>query len=158
MRVFKTTRVAPKTSSSKLCRRSWLPFEKEIEEVERALAKLEAGGGPRRRDSQASQAGRLRCCVRSIRNLEPWETVLVTRHQERPQTVDYIDLIFEEFVELHGDRAFGNDRAMRTGFARLGDHRVMLIGHQKGHTLKERHGVLLRLRTPGRVPQGARAR
>ena len=59
-------------------------------------------------------------------------------HPERPQTVDYIDMIFEEFVEMHGDRAFGDDRAIRTGFARIGDHSVMLIGHQKGHNLKER--------------------
>ena len=56
--------------------------------------------------------------------------------------MDYIDLIFEEFVELHGDRAIGDDRAMRTGFARLGDYRVMLIGHQKGHTLKEKSECL----------------
>jgi acetyl-CoA carboxylase carboxyl transferase subunit alpha len=71
-------------------------------------------------------------------NLSAWETVQVARHNDRPQTLDYIDLIFEEFVELHGDRAFGDDRALRTGFARLGDHRVMLIGHQKGHNLKAR--------------------
>src|SRR5262249_53686804 len=62
----------------------------------------------------------------------------VARHQERPHTADYIDLIFEEFVELHGDRAIGDDRAIRTGFARLGDFRVMLLGHQKGRTLQER--------------------
>jgi acetyl-CoA carboxylase carboxyl transferase subunit alpha len=62
----------------------------------------------------------------------------VARHLERPQTLDYIEMIFDEFVELHGDRAVGDDRALRTGFARLGDYRVMLIGHQKGHTLKER--------------------
>jgi acetyl-CoA carboxylase carboxyl transferase subunit alpha len=70
-------------------------------------------------------------------SLTPWEIVQVARHRDRPQTVDYIDLIFEEFVELHGDRAIGDDRAIRTGFARLGDHRVLLVGHQKGHTLKE---------------------
>jgi acetyl-CoA carboxylase carboxyl transferase subunit alpha len=52
--------------------------------------------------------------------------------------VDYVEMIFDEFVELHGDRAIGNDRAIRTGFARLGDFRVMLVGHQKGHTTKER--------------------
>ena len=64
-------------------------------------------------------------------------------------------MIFDEFVELHGDRAFGDDRAIRTGFARLGDFKVMLIGHQKGHTLKERQRVLLRLRPPGGLSQGA---
>src|SRR5262249_35720854 len=72
-------------------------------------------------------------------NLKPWHTVLVARHPERPQTLDYIDLIFDEFVEVHGDRAVGDDRALRTGFTRLGDHRVMLIGHQKGHNFKERN-------------------
>jgi acetyl-CoA carboxylase carboxyl transferase subunit alpha len=71
-------------------------------------------------------------------NLTPWETVQVSRHPARPQFLDFIDLIFDEFIELHGDRAFGDDRAMRAGFARLGDFRVMLIGHQKGHSTKER--------------------
>src|SRR5947199_3503634 len=70
-------------------------------------------------------------------SLSAWETVLVSRHRDRPQTLDYVELIFDEFVELHGDRAIGDDRAIRTGFARLGDFRVLLIGHQKGHTLKE---------------------
>jgi acetyl-CoA carboxylase carboxyl transferase subunit alpha len=51
-------------------------------------------------------------------------------------------MIFDEFVELHGDRAIGDDRAIRSGFARLGDHRVMLIGHQKGHNIKEKNECL----------------
>jgi acetyl-CoA carboxylase carboxyl transferase subunit alpha len=51
--------------------------------------------------------------------------------------MDYVDLIFEQFVELHGDRAVGDDRAVRCGFARLGDYRVMLIGNQKGHDTRE---------------------
>ena len=88
-------------------------------------------------------------------NLTPWETVLVARHPDRPQTMDYVEMIFDEFVELHGDRAFGDDRAIRTGFARLGDFKVLLVGHQKGHTLKERQAVLLRVRPPGGVPEGA---
>jgi acetyl-CoA carboxylase carboxyl transferase subunit alpha len=62
----------------------------------------------------------------------------MSRHPERPQTLDFVDLICDEFVELHGDRAIGNDRAIRTGLARLGDFRIVLIGHQKGRTLKER--------------------
>ena len=70
--------------------------------------------------------------------LTPWQTVLVSRHPERPQTMDYAAMIFDEFVELHGDRAFGDDRAIRCGFARLGNFKVLLVGHQKGHTLKER--------------------
>jgi acetyl-CoA carboxylase carboxyl transferase subunit alpha len=52
--------------------------------------------------------------------------------------MDYVNLIFDEFVELHGDRAIGDDRAIRCGFARLGEFRVVLVGHQKGHVYKER--------------------
>ena len=80
-------------------------------------------------------------------NLTPWQTIEVARHVDRPQTLDYIDLILDEFVELHGDRAIGDDRAMRTGFARLGDYRVMLIGHQKGHTLQEGTSVCMAVPT-----------
>src|SRR5207244_819999 len=65
-------------------------------------------------------------------------TVQLARHPERPQTMDYVELLCDEFVEMHGDRAIGNDRALRTGFARLGDFRVLLVGHQKGHTTKDR--------------------
>src|SRR5947209_3244519 len=122
-----------------------LPFENEIYEMEEALARVEANS-----NGQLGGSDEIRRLRRDLVNLKrriysdltAWQTVLVARHAERPQTVDYIDLIFEEFVELHGDRAIGDDRAMRSGFARLGDFRVMLIGHQKGHTLKERSECL----------------
>src|SRR5262249_6276046 len=71
-------------------------------------------------------------------NLTAWETIQFARHPDRPQTCDYIDLIFDEFVELHGDRAIGDDRAVRAGFARLGDYRVLVVGHQKGRSTKEK--------------------
>jgi acetyl-CoA carboxylase carboxyl transferase subunit alpha len=118
-----------------------LPFEKEIYEMEDLLARLEAEAGDRL--GAAEEVRRIRRELLNLKrkkysSLTAWETVQVSRHPERPQTLDYIDLIFDEFVELHGDRAIGNDRALRTGFARLADFRVMLVGHQKGHTTKER--------------------
>ena len=118
-----------------------LPFEKDIQEMEDLLARLE---------TNAAEQGGTTDEIRGIRreltnllrkvyaNLSAWETVLVSRHPERPQTTDYIQMIFDEFVELHGDRAIGDDRAIRTGFARIGDHRVLLVGQQKGHNLKEK--------------------
>src|SRR5919201_968564 len=120
-----------------------LPFEKEIYELEEALARLEAGANGQPPGAMSEEIRRMRRELVSLTrkiysNLTPWQTVQVARHQQRPQTLDYIDLIFDEFVELYGDRAVGDDRAVRTGFARLGDYRVMLVGHQKGHTLKER--------------------
>lgn len=115
-----------------------LAFEQDIHDLEVTLARLEADPA-----SPADVVRALRGEVRALlkdkyANLSPWESVLVSRHPNRPQTVDYIGLIFDEFVELHGDRAFGDDRAIRTGFARLGDTKVLLVGHQKGRTLAER--------------------
>jgi acetyl-CoA carboxylase carboxyl transferase subunit alpha len=118
-----------------------LPFEKEIYQMEDLLAQLEAGMNGQLETAEEVRRMRreLTNLIRKIySNLKAWDTILVARHPERPQFLDYIDLIFDEFVELHGDRAIGDDRALRAGFARLGDFRVMLIGHQKGHTMKER--------------------
>ncbi len=122
-----------------------LPFEKGIHELEELLAKLESGGAVSVESSDEIRRIRreLASLIRKVyTNLSPWDTVLVSRHKNRPQTLDYLDMIFDEFVELHGDRAIGDDRAIRAGLARLGDHRVLLIGHQKGHTLKERNECL----------------
>jgi acetyl-CoA carboxylase carboxyl transferase subunit alpha len=118
-----------------------LPFEKEIYEMEELLARLEANANGRVGSSE--EIRRMRRELVNLKrkiysNLSAWDTVLVSRHDERPQTMDYIEMIFEDFVELHGDRAIGDDRAIRCGFTRLGDYRVMLIGHQKGHNLQQR--------------------
>ena len=71
-------------------------------------------------------------------NLTPWQTVQVARHKNRPHTVDYLALVFDEFVELHGDKLFGDDPAIRVGFATLDKTKVMVLGHQKGRTFKDR--------------------
>jgi len=69
-------------------------------------------------------------------NLTPWQIVQLARHPERPYTLDYIYLMTENFVELHGDRRFGDDKAIVGGFANLGDQSVMIIGQQKGRDTK----------------------
>jgi acetyl-CoA carboxylase carboxyl transferase subunit alpha len=71
-----------------------------------------------------------------FQNLTPWQIVQLARHPERPYTLDYIYLMTENFVELHGDRAYGDDKAVVGGFATLGDHTVMIIGQQKGRDTK----------------------
>lgn len=118
-----------------------LPFETDIYELEDLLLKLESGseGDP----EPSEKIRKIRRELAQLKkhkysNLSAWETVLVARHPERPQTMDYVRIAFDDFVELHGDRAFGDDRAIRCGFARIGDQRFLLVGHQKGHTLNER--------------------
>ena len=71
-------------------------------------------------------------------SLSAWQKVRVARHPDRPHTADYLSLVFDEFVELHGDKLFGDDRAMLTGLAKVGKYKVMVVGHQKGRTIKER--------------------
>ncbi|MBI2825716.1 MAG: acetyl-CoA carboxylase carboxyltransferase subunit alpha [Planctomycetia bacterium] len=118
-----------------------LAFEQPIYELEARLAKLEGAG-----DATAAAAEEVRRLRRELTDLkkkiysqlEPWQVVQVARHPERPMTTDYIELVFDDFEELHGDRSFGDDRAIRTGLAKLDEHKVMLIGHQKGKDLKER--------------------
>src|SRR6476469_1722945 len=118
-----------------------LPFETEIHALEEQLTRLEPAAATSA--DAADEGTRMRRELNALlrkkySSLAPWETVLVARHPERPQTLDYVEMILDEFVELHGDRAFGDDRAIRCGFARLGNFKVLLVGHQKGHTLKER--------------------
>ncbi|HMP58930.1 MAG TPA: acetyl-CoA carboxylase carboxyltransferase subunit alpha [Gemmatales bacterium] len=121
-----------------------LPFEKDIYEAEASLARLEAAAGGDGSDGTASEeVRRIRRELAALKRrifsqLTPWQTVLVARHPDRPQFLDYVEMIFDEFVELHGDRAFGDDRALRTGLAHLDDHKVMLMGHHKGRNLAER--------------------
>ena len=122
-----------------------LPFERPIVELEEQLAKLElqAGPTPTTLDSTRNMRVELAKLKRDVfENLNPWETVQVARHQDRPQARDYIELICDEFIELHGDRAFGDDRSINAGFAKIDDCKVLFIGQHKGRNLKERNECL----------------
>jgi acetyl-CoA carboxylase carboxyl transferase subunit alpha len=119
-----------------------LPFEKSVYELEARLAELEKTAASPFGASEEVRRMRkeLDSLIRQIySNLTAWQTVQVARHPNRPQTSDYLELVFEDFVELHGDRAFGDDRAIITGFGKLGDYKVMIVGHEKGKELKERN-------------------
>ena len=117
-----------------------LAFEKPIFDLEQELAALrDDGESPKESSKVRKLQNQIAEVTRDLYDdLSPWETVQVARHQNRPYTRDYLSLVFDEFVELHGDRKFGDDRAMLAGFAKLDDQKVMVIGHQKGRTVKER--------------------
>jgi len=118
-----------------------LEFERDVTELESQIASIERQ--TQRTDTEESRLRDLRLArVEKLKeiyaNLNPWQTVQVARHKNRPYTRDYLNLAFDEFVELHGDKFFGDDRAMLAGFAKIDRFKVMVIGHQKGRTYKER--------------------
>ncbi|MDR2709347.1 MAG: acetyl-CoA carboxylase carboxyltransferase subunit alpha [Elusimicrobiota bacterium] len=76
-------------------------------------------------------------CEKIYTNLTPWQRIQIARHPQRPYSADYIKMIFEGFLELHGDRTYGDDHALLCGMAFLDDNPVMIIAHQKGRTLEE---------------------
>ncbi len=119
-----------------------LDFEKPIAKMEQEILRLESLQAESGRDYSEMIKGireQLQNALRhSYENLTPWEKVLVARHPRRPLLRDYIRLIAKDFCELHGDKTYGDDKAIVCGFARLAGHRVMLIGHQKGRETREK--------------------
>jgi acetyl-CoA carboxylase carboxyl transferase subunit alpha len=119
-----------------------LEFEKPLARIEREIAELEALQAETQRDLSA-EIKELRTTLetmmrRTYANLTPWETVLVARHPRRPVLPDYLDACVKDFCELHGDRCFGDDKAIMTGFGRIGGHKVLIVGHDKGRDTKEK--------------------
>ena len=117
-----------------------LSFERPIFELETRIEVLKKDDAD---FANRDEIARLRKTLLQLQkdvyaSLSPWETVEVARHPSRPQALDYIGMVFDEFVELHGDRFFGDDPAIRTGWAKLDEYKVMVIGQHKGRNLKER--------------------
>jgi acetyl-CoA carboxylase carboxyl transferase subunit alpha len=120
---------------------SHLDFERDIVEIQEQIEKMMALAEDKGIDVShelADLRGKLEALKHdTYRNLRPLEQVQVARHPRRPYTLDYIERIFTDFIELHGDRAFRDDEAIVGGWARLGGRSVMIIGHQKGRDMKE---------------------
>lgn len=120
-----------------------LEFEKPIAELEKKVTEMKelAHSKPRAGLETAVQALEkelLSLKKETYSKLTPWQRVQLSRHPDRPYTLDYIQTISEEFIELHGDRNVGDDKAMIGGLAKLGGQSVMFIGQQKGRTTKQR--------------------
>lgn len=119
-----------------------LDFERPLVELEYQLERLKdelASGNVSRRDEYAA----LEIKVSKIRKdtygkLTPYQRVQLSRHFDRPFSLDYIKFVFSDFIELHGDRLFRDDPAIVGGTARLGEVPVMIVGHQRGRTTTER--------------------
>ncbi len=120
----------------------YFDFEKPIQELELKIEELRVFSDGRDIDLSRElaelekKAEKLRKEIYS--NLSPWQKTLIARHPERPYTLDYINIMTKDFIELHGDRLFGDDPAIVGGPCFIGDRPVMIIGHQKGRGTKER--------------------
>ncbi|MCZ6596659.1 MAG: acetyl-CoA carboxylase carboxyltransferase subunit alpha [Planctomycetota bacterium] len=119
-----------------------LAFERPIQEIEAQISELEELSLSTRLDiSGEIEALKKRLkeeIEKTYSDLTAWERVNVARHLKRPVASDYVAAIVDDFLELHGDRTFGDDPAMMTGLATMEDRRFMLVAHRKGRTTKER--------------------
>lgn len=119
-----------------------LDFENELTDVETRIAelsKIESADAPQLSGEVAALKRKLKALTKKIySNLSPWDTVKIARHQDRPLLKDFIAGMCSEFIELHGDRREGDDKAMIGGFAMIEDERCMLIGMVKGRTIEEK--------------------
>jgi acetyl-CoA carboxylase carboxyl transferase subunit alpha len=121
---------------------SFLEFEQPIAELESKIEELRFVQDDSAVDI-SQEIGRLEKKSQSLAkdiysNLNAWQIAQVARHPQRPYTLDYAEMLFTEFVELHGDRAYADDRAIVGGIARFDGRPVMIIGHQKGRDTKEK--------------------
>ena len=111
---------------------TFLPFEQEIMELEERIQRLRESG-------DEMQAMQLEIELkRRLQSLSPYERVYLARHPQRPYSLDYINAIFDEFIELHGDRLYGDDPAIVGGLAWLDGQPVVVVGQQKGRDPQER--------------------
>jgi len=115
----------------------FLDFEKPIHDIESKIDALKRSGGG------SEEIGRLQRRLDQLEqdiygNLSPWEQVQLARHPMRPTMKRYLEMICDEFVELHGDRRFGDDAAVIGGLARIGDRRLVIVGHEKGGSTREK--------------------
>jgi len=119
-----------------------LDFEKPIIELEKKIAELRTYSSGEKIDLNGEIRG-LEKKLENVKkeifgNLTPWQRVQISRHPKRPYTLDYIKLMCDDFIELHGDRLFGDDRAIVGGLASLADEKILILGHQKGRDTREK--------------------
>jgi len=116
-------------------------FEKPIVELEKKIHELHKYSEEVSIDASSElnslEKKRIEVCREIYKNLKPYQRVQVARHPNRPYTLDYINMLCEDFVELHGDRRFSDDQSLVGGFATLDGKKIMVLGHQKGRDTKE---------------------
>jgi len=129
-------------SNNRIVNGDHLEFEEKVADLDRQMNELRRLSSIKGIDYSAEirqlQKEQVAELKRIYSNLTAWQTVQVARHPKRPLLDDYLDLIVKDFRELHGDRCFGDDRAIITGFGQIGREKVLVIGQNKGRTTKQK--------------------
>ena len=121
--------------------REYLDFEKPLKDLEGRIAKLVKSKSKKVsvQDAITKSTEQLATLEQELfANLSPWQRAQIARHPQRPSISDYLEELTENVIELHGDRLYGEDRAIIGGFATWKDRSIMVMGHEKGKSLKER--------------------
>src|SRR2546423_419040 len=114
-----------------------MQFEEPILQIRRQIEEASAADGDPARLAEL-QEKLTKVAYDIYANLTPWQKTLVARHPQRPYTLDFIASLFDEWIEIHGDRSFADDAAIVAGFARFRGHACAIVGHQKGRNTKEK--------------------
>ena len=123
-------------------RNDYLDFEEPIAALEKKIQDLQSSGESDN-NNLSEEISKLNNSIIKLteqiyNNLDIWQCVQVARHPQRPHLLDFVEKICSNFDELHGDRQYGDDRALLGGLATIGDHRLVLIGHEKGRTTEDK--------------------
>ena len=124
--------------------KNYLNFEKEIKELDEELEKLkdpynQSGISEVDTNKISKTEEEINERLQSVySNLDPWQTTMVARHEDRPKSKFFIDNLFDDFISLSGDRYYGEDKSVLTGFAKFNGKSVLVIGQEKGEDLDSR--------------------
>ncbi|MCP4708471.1 MAG: acetyl-CoA carboxylase carboxyl transferase subunit alpha, partial [Planctomycetes bacterium] len=140
--INKRSNINSVASSKETNGNNWLDFEKPLAELESQIIELQSLQSVKGIDYSPEirqlRSNLVKLTEKTYDNLSAWETVQVARHSRRPLLSDYLDMMVKDFTELHGDRHFGDDGAIVTGFGRIGREKVMIVGHNKGRDTQEK--------------------
>tara|TARA_Y100000768_G_scaffold378993_1_gene354113 strand:- start:549 stop:1487 length:939 start_codon:yes stop_codon:yes gene_type:complete len=116
----------------------YFEFEKEIEKLDNLIGELKLVDTPNTSKIEKLNYEKQHKLEKLYKNLTPWQKVQVSRHSNRPHTIDYVENIFEDLIFLHGDKKYADDNAIIGGFAKISNHSIIFMGTEKGNSMDSR--------------------
>ena len=116
----------------------YFDFESDVEKIDQLILELQSENTDNKKKIEKLKLDRDNLLIKIYSNLDAWQKVQVSRHNDRPRTLDYVNYIFNDLVFLHGDKKYADDSALLGGFAKLKDQSVIFLGTEKGHSMDTR--------------------